>query len=168
VQSQEELPRAKLIEWFKETPNCVLFATSTFWEGVDIPGDALSCVIIDRLPFASPDDPVVAARTERMKANGEDWFNDFMLPKAILALKQGFGRLIRTRTDTGLVAILDRRIVTKGYGASILRSLPPARRIDRLPPVPGSRPAASESHDRPALARLTTTRAQPRTITTDD
>lgn len=128
--TQEELPRARLIDWFKTTPHSVLFATATFWEGVDIPGDALSCVIIDKLPFASPDDPVVAARTERMKANGEDWFNDFMLPKAILALKQGFGRLIRTRQDTGLVAILDRRLVTKAYGPTILRSLPPARRID--------------------------------------
>jgi ATP-dependent DNA helicase DinG len=133
--TQEDLPRARLIEWFKSTPHSVLFATSTFWEGVDVPGDALSCVIIDKLPFASPDDPVVAARTERMKARGEDWFSDFMLPKAILTLKQGFGRLIRTRTDTGLVAILDRRLVTRGYGPTILRSLPPARRIDRLEAV---------------------------------
>ncbi len=133
--TQEDLPRARLIEWFKATPNSVLFATATFWEGVDMPGDALSCVIIDKLPFASPDDPVVAARTELMKARGEDWFSGFMLPKAILALKQGFGRLIRTRTDTGLVAILDRRLVTRGYGPTILRSLPPARRIDRLEAV---------------------------------
>jgi ATP-dependent DNA helicase DinG len=150
--TQEELPRSRLIEWFKATPGSVLFATATFWEGVDVPGDALSCVIIDKLPFASPDDPVVAARTERMKARGEDWFEGFMLPKAILALKQGFGRLIRTRTDTGLVAILDRRLVTRAYGPTILRSLPPARRIDRLDAVgrllaPDDREA--NSHDRP-------------------
>jgi ATP-dependent DNA helicase DinG len=131
--TQEELPRARLIEWFTSTPNSVLFATATFWEGVDVPGDALSCVIIDKLPFASPSDPVVQARTDRMKANGEDWFNDFMLPKAVIALKQGFGRLIRTRTDTGIVAILDRRLTTMRYGQVILRSLPPARRVETLP-----------------------------------
>jgi ATP-dependent DNA helicase DinG len=131
--TQEELPRQKLIDWFKATPHSVLFATATFWEGVDVPGSALSCVIIDKLPFASPDDPVVQARTERLKEQGRDWFEEFMLPKAILALKQGFGRLIRTRTDRGLVAILDRRLVSYRYGDTILRSLPPARRIDRIP-----------------------------------
>lgn len=131
--TQEEMPRARLIEWFKTTPHSVLFATSTFWEGVDIPGDALSCVIIDKLPFANPSDPVVQARTDRMKAKGEDWFNEYMLPKAVIALKQGFGRLIRTRTDTGIVAILDRRLTTMRYGQVILRSLPPARRVHALP-----------------------------------
>ena len=130
---QDELPRPRLIEWFKSTPNSVLFATATFWEGVDIPGDALSCVIIDKLPFANPDDPVVSARTDRMKSKDEDWFNGFMLPKAILSLKQGFGRLIRSRTDQGLVAILDPRVMTKRYGSTVLRSLPPARIITRLP-----------------------------------
>jgi ATP-dependent DNA helicase DinG len=131
--TQEDLPRHKLIDWFKKTPNSVLFATATFWEGVDVPGDALSCVIIDKLPFASPDDPVVQARTERMKARDQDWFAEFVLPKAVLALKQGFGRLIRTRNDKGLVAILDRRLATYRYGQMILRSLPPARRIERIP-----------------------------------
>src|SRR6185436_5486406 len=131
--TQEDMPRARLVDWFKSTPNAVLFATATFWEGVDVPGDALSCVIIDKLPFASPDDPVVQARTDRMKARDEDWFADFMLPKAVLALKQGFGRLIRTRSDRGLVAILDRRLATYRYGETILRSLPPARRIERIP-----------------------------------
>jgi ATP-dependent DNA helicase DinG len=130
--TQEDLPRARLIEWFKSTPNAVLFATATFWEGVDVPGEALSCVIIDKLPFASPDDPVVQARTERMKAQNEDWFNGFVLPKAILALKQGFGRLIRTKSDTGVVAILDKRLLTMRYGEVVLRSLPPARRIQSL------------------------------------
>jgi len=131
--TQEDLPRGRLIDWFKSTPNAVLFATATFWEGVDIPGDSLSCVIIDKLPFASPDDPVVQARTDRMKARDEDWFSGFMLPKAVLALKQGFGRLIRTRTDRGIVAILDKRILTMRYGQVVLRSLPPARRVHTLP-----------------------------------
>ncbi len=130
--TQEELPRARLIEWFKTTPNAVLFATATFWEGVDVPGEALSCVIIDKLPFASPDDPIVQARTERMKLKDEDWFGGYMLPRATLTLKQGFGRLIRTRSDRGIVAILDRRLLTHRYGDSILRSLPDARRITRL------------------------------------
>src|SRR5207248_10191952 len=113
--TQEDLPRQKLIDWFKKTPNSVLFATATFWEGVDVPGDSLSCVIIDKLPFASPDDPVLQARTERMKAAEEDWFNGYMLPKAIISLKQGFGRLIRSREDTGLIAILDRRLLSMRY-----------------------------------------------------
>jgi ATP-dependent DNA helicase DinG len=133
--TQEDLPRARLVEWFRSTPNAVLFATATFWEGVDIPGEALSCVIIDKLPFANPDDPVVQARTERMKARGEDWFGGYMLPKAVLALKQGFGRLIRTRTDRGIVALLDRRVLTMRYGEIVLRSLPPARRLHQLPPT---------------------------------
>ncbi len=132
MKTQEELPRARLIEWFKSTPNAVLIATGTFWEGVDIPGESLSCVIICKLPFSSPDDPVVKARTDRMKARNEDWFGGYVLPKAVLALKQGFGRLIRTRSDTGIVAILDRRLVMMRYGAMILRSLPPARRVLHL------------------------------------
>ncbi|HEU4751726.1 MAG TPA: helicase C-terminal domain-containing protein, partial [Armatimonadota bacterium] len=144
--TQEEMPRARLVEWFKTTPNAVLFATSTFWEGVDVPGDALSCVIIDKLPFASPDDPVVQARTDQMKARNEDWFGEFVLPKAVLALKQGFGRLIRTRTDRGLVAILDKRVVTMRYGEVVTRSLPPAR---RLPGLAASLEAAFQGPARP-------------------
>lgn len=132
--TQEDLPRSRLVEWFKTTPNAVLFATATFWEGVDVPGEALSCVIIDKLPFASPDDPVVQARTDRMKARGEDWFGGYVLPRAVLTLKQGFGRLIRTRTDRGIVAILDRRVLTMRYGEIVLRSLPPARRLAALAP----------------------------------
>lgn len=135
TKTQEELPRSRLIEWFKTTPNAVLFATSTFWEGVDIPGETLSCVIIDKLPFSNPDDPVIQARTDLMRSRGEDWFNGFVLPRAVLTLKQGFGRLIRTRTDSGLVAILDRRLLTKGYGSVMLRSLPPARRVTSLLPT---------------------------------
>jgi ATP-dependent DNA helicase DinG len=120
----------RLIEWFKETPNSVLFATSSFWEGVDIPGEALSCVIIDRLPFAVPDDPVVQAYVERLKMQGRDWFREYTLPEAILRLKQGFGRLIRTSSDRGVVAILDARLHTKYYGKTILRALPACGRLD--------------------------------------
>lgn len=129
---QGELPRTKLVEWFKETPGAVLFATSSFWEGVDVPGDALSCVIIDRLPFAVPDDPLVQAYVEKLKQQGRDWFREYTLPEAILRLKQGFGRLIRTATDTGVVAILDARLHTKAYGRQILRALPPCPRVEAI------------------------------------
>jgi ATP-dependent DNA helicase DinG len=129
---QGEMPRTKLVEWFKDTPGAVLFATSSFWEGVDVPGDALSCVIMDRLPFAVPDDPLVQAYVEKLKTEGRDWFREYTLPEAILRLKQGFGRLIRTATDTGVVAILDARLHTKAYGRKILKSLPPAPRMDNM------------------------------------
>lgn len=126
---QGDLPRSKLIGWFKETPHAVLFATSSFWEGVDVPGEALSCVIIDRLPFAVPDDPVVQAYVERLKMQGRDWFKEYTLPEAILRLKQGFGRLIRAASDRGVVAILDARLSTKFYGRNIVRALPACPRI---------------------------------------
>lgn len=132
VKKQGELPRSQLIEWFKTTPNAVLFATSSFWEGVDVPGDALSCVIIDRLPFSVPDDPVVQAHVERLKLQGRDWFREYTLPEAIIRLKQGFGRLIRTATDRGLVAILDNRLYTKNYGHTILTALPDCPRVRDL------------------------------------
>lgn len=121
---QGEMPRSALLDWFRTTDRSVLFATASFWEGVDVPGDALSCVIIDRLPFSVPDDPVIQARVEKLKAQGKDWFREFTLPEAIIRLKQGFGRLIRTGTDRGLVAILDNRLITKAYGATILKALP--------------------------------------------
>jgi ATP-dependent DNA helicase DinG len=132
---QGELPRTRLVEWFKETPGAVLFATSSFGEGVDVPGAALSCVIIDRLPFAVPDDPLVQAYVEQLKTQGRDWFREYTLPEAILRLKQGFGRLIRTATDTGVVAILDARLHTKNYGRQILKALPPAPRMDKMAPL---------------------------------
>ena len=132
VKKQGDLPRSALIDWFKTTPHAVLFATSSFWEGVDIPGEALSCVIIDRLPFSVPDDPVVQAHVERLKMQGKDWFREFMLPEAIIRLKQGFGRLIRTTSDRGLVAILDNRLFTKSYGSTILRALPDCPRVRDL------------------------------------
>ena len=121
---QGDLTRKKLIEWFKETDNSVLFATATYWEGIDIPGDDLICVIIDKIPFSAPDDPIISATVDYMKANNKSWFMEFMLPEATLKLKQGYGRLIRTKTDTGMVCILDPRLLTKSYGRIIVNSLP--------------------------------------------
>ncbi|WP_305037503.1 ATP-dependent DNA helicase, partial [Anaeromyxobacter sp. SG26] len=120
---QGERPKARLLEAFRAEPS-VLFATASFWEGVDVPGDALSLVVIDRLPFAPPGDPVVAARLRALEAEGRDGFSELSVPAAALALRQGFGRLVRTRDDRGLVAILDRRLVTKGYGRAFLATLP--------------------------------------------
>ena len=102
----------------------MLFATSSFWQGVDVPGEQLSCVIIDRLPFAVPTDPIVMARSRRIDEDGGNAFLDYQIPGAVLALKQGFGRLIRARTDRGVLALLDPRIRTKPYGGLFLESLP--------------------------------------------
>ncbi len=99
----------------------------SFWEGVDVAGEALSLVVIDKLPFDPPDDPVHEARVAHMRARGENWFGTYVLPQAILRLKQGVGRLIRTREDRGVMAILDTRLHTKGYGKLVLGALPPAR-----------------------------------------
>lgn len=116
-------PKTRLLDEFRDNPGSVLFATSSFWEGVDVQGDALSCVIIDRLPFASPSDPIVAARVERLKKEGKEHFYSYQVPRAVLALKQGLGRLIRTRADRGILCILDVRILTKGYGKIFRESL---------------------------------------------
>jgi len=123
---QGTAPRSILLEQFRSTPNAVLLATSSFWQGVDVVGEALSCVIIDKLPFASPGDPITAARIESVNARGGDAFADYQVPLAILALQQGLGRLIRHRTDRGVLAILDPRLRTMGYGRRFLESLPPA------------------------------------------
>ncbi|MBV8283387.1 MAG: ATP-dependent DNA helicase [Candidatus Eremiobacteraeota bacterium] len=132
IQLQGELPRAHLLEWFRRTPHAVLFATGTFWEGIDVAGDALSCVIIDRLPFPTPSDPLVMARIAAMEARGLDGFENYMIPAATVRLKQGFGRLIRSGTDRGVVALLDGRAASTRYGATILSALPPATRIEHL------------------------------------
>jgi ATP-dependent DNA helicase DinG len=124
--TQGTAPRGVLLETFKRTPNAVLFATSSFWQGVDVVGDALSCVIIDKLPFASPGDPIVAARLEAITARGGDPFASLQVPLAILTLLQGLGRLLRHRDDRGILAILDPRLQTMGYGRRFLASLPPA------------------------------------------
>ena len=123
---QGTAPRSMLIDQFRSTPNAVLLATSSFWQGVDVVGEALSCVIVDKLPFASPGDPVVSARIDALTAEGADAFANYQVPLAILALQQGLGRLIRHRTDRGVLAILDPRVRTMGYGRRFLASLPPA------------------------------------------
>jgi ATP-dependent DNA helicase DinG len=123
---QGTLPRTALVERFRRTPNAVLLATSSFWQGVDVPGDALSCVIVDKLPFAAPSDPVTAARIESIAARGGDPFAEYQVPLAILTLQQGLGRLIRHRGDRGVLAVLDPRLRTMGYGRRFLDSLPAA------------------------------------------
>jgi ATP-dependent DNA helicase DinG len=132
VKMQGDLPRTALLDWFRATRSAVLFATGTFWEGIDVVGDALSCVVIDRLPFPSPSEPLVAARIAALEAQGRSGFEHYMIPSAIVRLKQGFGRLIRSSTDRGVVAILDGRATSMRYGATIVDALPGATRIDDL------------------------------------
>ncbi|HEY7291088.1 MAG TPA: ATP-dependent DNA helicase [Vicinamibacterales bacterium] len=126
ILAQGTAPRTQLLKQFRETRNAVLFATSSFWQGVDVIGDALSCVIIDKLPFASPADPITSARIDAIRARGGDPFGEYQVPLAILALQQGLGRLIRHRRDRGVLAVLDPRLRTKGYGRRFVASLPPA------------------------------------------
>lgn len=132
VLMQGEKPKRELIAHFVEQAPAVLFATATFWEGVDVPGAALQLVIVDRLPFDPPNDPLAVARGERLEALGKSAFNAYFVPRAILRLKQGFGRLVRTKADRGVVAILDRRVSTRGYGRRFLSALPDVRRVSHL------------------------------------
>jgi len=124
---QGEAPRERLLERFGREVDSVLVATATFWQGVDVPGEALSLLVIDKLPFPAPGDPLVEARCERLAADGGDWFADYSLPAAVLQLRQGFGRLIRTHRDRGVVAILDPRVHTRRYGRTFLEALPPCQ-----------------------------------------
>jgi len=129
---QDETPKWQMLSEFKKSENAVLLGTATFWQGVDVPGRALECVIITKLPFAAPDEPVVEAKMEFIKNRGGEPFREFQIPQAIIMLKQGFGRLIRHKNDIGIVAILDPRIKTRNYGKKFLRSLPECRIVEGL------------------------------------
>jgi ATP-dependent DNA helicase DinG len=118
------LSRSRMLETFREENGSVLFGTDSFWTGVDLPGEALSCVIITRLPFITPDHPLTEAKLEEIESSGGDPFRDYSLPEAILKLRQGIGRLIRSGSDTGSIVILDSRILSKYYGKAFLRALP--------------------------------------------
>ncbi|MFH0948500.1 MAG: helicase C-terminal domain-containing protein [Elusimicrobiota bacterium] len=129
---QGELPKWKMLDGFKKSKNAVLLGTDTFWQGVDVPGRALECVIITRLPFAAPDDPLTEAKMEYLKKLGKNPFMHYQIPHAIIMLKQGFGRLIRRQSDVGIVAILDPRVKTRRYGEKFLRSLPDCKNVSSI------------------------------------
>ena len=132
---QGEAPKSSLLEKFRSTSNAVLVATMSFWEGVDVPGRALRLVIIDKIPFQVPSDPIVLARSAAIEALGKNPFAHYHVPSAAITLKQGFGRLIRSRKDAGIVALLDKRVHTKSYGRTLLQSLPPAKRTEDIAEV---------------------------------
>ncbi len=134
---QGSMPRTEMLERFRNTPHAVLFGTSSFWQGVDVQGEQLSAVVIDRLPFAVPSDPVIAARIRQINEEGGNAFMEYQVPQAVLALKQGFGRLIRSQADRGVLAILDHRMMRKQYGKTFLESLPRYRMTNRLDDVKG-------------------------------
>jgi ATP-dependent DNA helicase DinG len=132
---QGQWPKRRLIERFREgnsqgQPGCVLVASASFWEGVDVPGEALQMVIIDKLPFPPPNDPLVEARSQRLEAQGRNPFNDYFVAEAAVALKQGAGRLIRRESDQGVLVVCDTRLATMGYGRRLLAALPPMRRLE--------------------------------------
>ncbi|HQU50921.1 MAG TPA: helicase C-terminal domain-containing protein, partial [Casimicrobiaceae bacterium] len=132
---QGEGSKTELLERFRRAGNAVLLGSASFREGVDVAGDALSVVVIDKLPFAPPDDPLLAARLKQLREDGGNPFRDWQLPQAAIALKQGAGRLIRTETDRGVLMIGDPRLVDKPYGKTLWRSLPPMRRTRELDEV---------------------------------
>jgi ATP-dependent DNA helicase DinG len=132
---QGQWPKRRLIERFRAgasdgQPGCILVASASFWEGVDLPGDALQLVVIDKLPFPPPGDPLVEARSQRLEAQGRNAFNEYFVAEAAVALKQGAGRLIRRESDRGVLAVCDTRLATMGYGRRLLGALPPMRRIE--------------------------------------
>ena len=147
---QGERPKHLLLSRFRSSGHAVLVATMSFWEGVDVPGWALRLVVLDKIPFAPPHDPVVAARCAALDREGGNGFTQYSVPSAAMTLKQGFGRLIRTQKDAGLVAILDRRIIKRGYGRALLAGLPPARRMRKTDEVRAFWAAIEASGDRAA------------------
>jgi len=132
---QGDAPKATLLAAFREAGDAVLVATMSFWEGVDVPGRALRLVALEKIPFLVPTDPVVRARAEAIEAEGRSAFSELHVPAATIVLKQGFGRLVRTRRDAGIVALLDDRVHRRGYGKALLAALPPAHRADDLDEV---------------------------------
>ena len=132
---QGSAPKQALLSAFRAAGDAVLVATQSFWEGVDVPGRALRLVVLEKLPFSVPTDPIVKARALAIESQGGNAFMELFVPGAAIALKQGFGRLIRTRQDAGIVALLDERVHTKGYARHLLRALPPVRRLDQLDDV---------------------------------
>ena len=129
---QGDAPRRELLVKFSKTEHAVLLGTSSFWEGVDIRGEALSCVVIDKLPFSAPDDPVLNGRLQALRQSGANPFMTYQLPQAVIALKQGVGRLIRDEEDYGVVVICDPRIISKPYGKSFIKSLPKMPQISNI------------------------------------
>ncbi|MDE2366847.1 MAG: ATP-dependent DNA helicase, partial [Betaproteobacteria bacterium] len=127
--------RSFMLERFRKMGNAVLIGSQSFWEGVDVRGEALSLVVIDKLPFSPPDDPVLAARIDKINKEGRNAFMEYQLPRAVINLKQGAGRLIRDETDRGVLMICDPRLITKSYGKKIWQSLPPMRRTRELAEV---------------------------------
>ena len=132
---QGNRPKRVLIERFREGANrggkaCILVASASFWEGIDVPGEALQLVIIDKLPFPPPNDPLAEARSKLLESQGRSAFKDYFLPEAAVALKQGAGRLIRRETDQGVLVVCDGRLVSMGYGRRLLRALPPMQRLE--------------------------------------
>lgn len=124
VLKQGERDTFLLLEEFRQDPAAVLFGTYSFWQGIDLQGDCLKCVVITKLPFAVPTEPVIEARMEMMLSHGEDPFREYQVPNAVMLFRQGFGRLIRSQSDRGIIAVLDTRIISKSYGSFFLGSLP--------------------------------------------
>jgi ATP-dependent DNA helicase DinG len=152
---QGEGSRTEMLVRFRDLGNAVLVGSQSFWEGVDVRGEALSLVVIDKLPFAAPDDPVLAARIDQMNREGRSAFFDYQLPEAVITLKQGAGRLIRDETDRGVLMICDPRLLTRSYGKRILASLPPMKLTRNAPEAAAffTTRAKTRSSARPATTR---------------
>jgi ATP-dependent DNA helicase DinG len=127
---QGAAPKRQLLQQFLDDPRAVLVGSQSFWEGIDVPGDALQCVVIDKLPFPPPNDPLVEARVRRLEEEGRNAFNTYFVAEAAVSLKQGAGRLIRTESDRGLLVVCDPRMAAMGYGRRLFAALPPMQRLD--------------------------------------